>query len=136
MTTYWEYRDGLIYLVTKREYRCETRFEYEIMCPHCEILHNVFPFEAREWLTEHAATCPSRPRDGDPDEVDQWAIRRFLTHTFGYRRTRKLPPDVYNSQLAALEQRLASTDAALEDAAKIVRQKNPDAHELATQRAP
>lgn len=106
------------------------------MCPHCEVLHNVFPYEAHAWLADHIQTCPSRPREGDPDEVDQWAVRRFLTNTCGYRRTRALPGDVIAQQKAALDRRRSSARSAFDSGAEDLRVKNPGSHELATQRVP
>lgn len=134
MKLYWEYHDGLIYLVKRRDYKHSTRFEYEVMCPHCEKLHNVFPYEARAWFTDHVESCPSRPRDGDPDEVDQWAVRRFLSHTFGFRRTRVLSDEVIARQKDALARRRAGSSLELERVAGELRIKNPNVHELAPQR--
>lgn len=136
---YWEYDEGLIFLVTEKRTRFRTHEvlhsrSCEVVCPHCEERHNVWPHEASRWLEEHSESCPSRPREGNPDEVDQWAVRRILAGRFGYRRKRELT-DVGRSHFEArLNGRLERTnsDIARENAA--LRAKEVDAHEAAPTR--
>jgi DnaK suppressor protein len=133
--TYWEFHEDLIFVVKKREFTNETRLEYQVVCPHCERLHNVYPSEAGAWLSEHFESCISRSRAGDLDDVDQWAIRRYAARNLGYRRTRRLSVEFIRAQRGLLQARRQASERSFEEVARRLKQKSPDAHELSPQRA-
>lgn len=132
---YWEYDDGLIYFVKRTELAQKVRLHYEVVCPHCERRHNVFPYEASDWLERHFQTCPGRPRGQDAQAWDQWAIMRMLTGVFGYRRKRALDPDFAKAQRDALETRRSDYAKRFASAGETLADKNLDSHEIGPQRA-